>query len=73
MGTQPDDMPWFRWIGIGIVGAICAITFVGVYWLNQWAIRTELEPRRQELLAVRERLLKDESEFEPQMDGDGRG
>jgi hypothetical protein len=30
--------------------------YAGVYWLNQHAVRTELEPRRQELLAIRESL-----------------
>jgi drug/metabolite transporter (DMT)-like permease len=60
MGMQPDDLPWIRWIGLGIVGVICAAAYVFVYWLNQWAVRTELEPRRQELLAVRENLLKSE-------------
>jgi hypothetical protein len=57
MGMQPDDLPWFRWIVIGIVGVICAAANVFVYWLNQRAVRTELEPRRQELLAMRESLL----------------
>jgi hypothetical protein len=37
--------------------AIIAVVFVGVYWLNQYAVRKELEPRRQELLAVREGLM----------------
>ena len=30
--------------------------YAGIYWLNQYAVRTELEPRRQELLAIRESL-----------------
>jgi hypothetical protein len=60
MSLQPDDMPWFRWIGVGVIGVILTATNVFVYWLNQWAVRTELEPRRQELLAVRESLLKSE-------------
>jgi phosphoglycerol transferase MdoB-like AlkP superfamily enzyme len=60
MAIQPDDMPWFRWIGIGVIGVVLAATNVFVYWLNQWAVRRHLEPRRQELLAVRESLLKSE-------------
>jgi len=39
------------------MGAFLALD-VGIYWLNQWAIRTELEPRRQELLAIRESLTQ---------------
>lgn len=37
------------------MGAFFAV-YAGVYWLNQYAVRTELEPRRQELLAIRESL-----------------
>jgi hypothetical protein len=33
------------------------LVFAFVYWLNQYAVRKELEPRRQELVAVRESLL----------------
>jgi drug/metabolite transporter (DMT)-like permease len=60
MGVQPDDMPWLRWMVMTGVGAFCALVCAGVYWLNQWAVRSHLEPRRQELLAVRESLLKSE-------------
>jgi hypothetical protein len=34
------------------------VVFAGIYWLNQYAVRTELQPRRQELLAVREGLMQ---------------
>jgi hypothetical protein len=36
---------------------IFVLVFAWVYWLNQFAVRKELEPRRQELVAVRESLL----------------
>ena len=37
---------------------VLALVFAGIYWINQYAVRTDLEPRRQELLAVRENLMK---------------
>jgi hypothetical protein len=36
-------------IGFVIAGIFCALVYWGVYWLNQFAIRKNLEPRRQEL------------------------
>lgn len=39
-------------IGAGLVAE--ALILGGVYWLNQRAARNELEPRRQELLALRD-------------------
>jgi drug/metabolite transporter (DMT)-like permease len=60
MGFEPDDMPWFRWIVVAGISAFCAGVFAFVYWINQHAVRKELEPRRQELLAVRESLVKGE-------------
>ena len=29
MGFEPDDMPGFRWITVGVVYAFCAAVFVG--------------------------------------------
>lgn len=40
-------------IDFGVFGVV----FAGVYWLNQYAVRTVLQPRRQELLDIRESLL----------------
>jgi len=40
--------------GLGIFFAV----YAGIYWLNQYAVRNELQPRRQELLAVREGLMQ---------------
>jgi drug/metabolite transporter (DMT)-like permease len=60
MGFRPDDTPWLRWIVIGGISAICAGAFAFVYWINQHAVRKELEPRRQELLSMRESLLAGE-------------
>jgi hypothetical protein len=37
------------------MGAFFAV-YAGIYWLNQYAVRTSLEPQRQELLAIRESL-----------------
>jgi hypothetical protein len=39
--------------GLGVF----AVVYAAIYWLNQFAVRSELEPRRQELLAIRESLL----------------
>jgi hypothetical protein len=44
-------------IQLGVFGAV----FAGVYWLNQYAVRTALQPRRQELLDTRESLLSMEN------------
>jgi hypothetical protein len=38
--------------GLGIF----AVVYAGIYWINQVAVRDELAPRRQELLALRESL-----------------
>ena len=42
------------WVALVIAGmvAVEALIFAGVYWLNQHAVRSELEPRRQELQAL---------------------
>jgi hypothetical protein len=54
-----QDMPAaMRWAIFLPMGLFCALVFAGVYWINQVAVRKELEPRRQELLAVRENLIK---------------
>ena len=42
------------------VNAICIAIFYGVYLLNQYAVRRGLEPRRRELLAMRQSLLDTE-------------
>ena len=47
----------------GIV-AVEVLVFAGVYWLNQHAVRSELEPRRQELQALLA-SLKDGGESAP--------
>jgi hypothetical protein len=55
---KADDVPWWlAWALFLLIGLLCAAVMVGVYWINQVAVRNELEPRRQELLAVRENLL----------------
>jgi hypothetical protein len=60
------EVTWQHWseggmaVVASIVVAIIASVFGGVYWLNQFAIRVELEPRRQELKALL-MSLKDEA------------
>ena len=49
---------WIHWVPLVGVVSVCALVFAGVYWINQVAVRRELEPRRQELLAVRENLMQ---------------
>ncbi len=56
------DKNWIVWSTLGGSIAFCAIVFAGVYWINQYAVRTELEPRRQELLAVRESIKGNEDQ-----------
>ena len=34
------------------IAAVVGLVLAGVYWLNQYAVRAGLEPRRQELLAL---------------------
>jgi hypothetical protein len=59
MTISINDMPAaMRWAVFLPMGLFCALVFAGVYWINQVAVRKELEPRRQELLAVRENLIK---------------
>ncbi len=36
-------------ISFVIAALVCALVYWGVYWLNQFAVRKNLEPRRQEL------------------------
>jgi len=43
---------WLTALVIGAVVTMVVIVFAGVYWLNQYAVRSELEPRRQELEAL---------------------
>jgi hypothetical protein len=50
----------FLAMGLGLFAAVDA----GLYWLNQYAVRQELEPRRQELLAIRESLSLNDAEEE---------
>jgi magnesium-transporting ATPase (P-type) len=40
---------WWTALAVSMVVAIGVIVLGGVYWLNQYAIRSELEPRRREL------------------------
>jgi hypothetical protein len=60
MAIDVDDTHWFAWGVLFFVGLICAVAFAWVYRINQAAVQNELEPRRQELLAVRENLVRDE-------------
>jgi len=53
---------WIVWATLGGSIAFCVIVFAGVYWVNQYAVRTSLEPRRQELLAVRESIKGSEDQ-----------
>jgi hypothetical protein len=51
---------WTTALGLFVVVAFASLVFAGIYWLNQHAVRADLEPRRLEL----ERLLlslKDET------------
>ena len=43
---------WDVLIDTGFVLGICALTSWFLYWINQYAVRKELEPRRRELAAL---------------------
>ena len=43
---------WWTALGVSMVIAIVVVVFAGIYWLNQYAVRTELEPRRRELATL---------------------
>jgi hypothetical protein len=51
---------WFRMMEFMLPVGFCMLVFWGVYWLNQWAVKAHLEPRRQELLAIRENLMSND-------------
>jgi hypothetical protein len=40
---------WWTALGLSMVVASVVIVFAGIYWLNQYSVRSELEPRRREL------------------------
>lgn len=50
------------WTALALAGVVLVevILVFGVYWLNQYAVRSALEPRRQELEALL-MSLKDET------------
>jgi hypothetical protein len=43
---------WLTALAASGVIAVGVIAFAGVYWLNQYAVRAELEPRRKELATL---------------------
>jgi hypothetical protein len=43
---------WLTALAVGIVVLVAAMMVAGIYWLNQEAVRTYLEPRREELKAL---------------------
>jgi hypothetical protein len=47
---------WARTVFVLWKAALVFAVYYFIYWVNQYAVRTGLEPRRQELLAVRESL-----------------
>lgn len=51
---------WWTALAVSIVVAFGVIVFAGIYWLNQYAVSSELEPRRQELKTLL-MSLKDEA------------
>ncbi len=51
--------PFVAAILAGLFGGSCVVLY-GVYRLNQWAVRNNLEPRLKELVALAESLTRDE-------------
>ncbi len=54
---------WFTALAAAVVVTIVVIVFAGIYWLNQYAVRCSLVPRRQELETLL-MSLKDETPAE---------
>jgi hypothetical protein len=40
---------WWMTLGLAIVIVVVVLAFAGIYWLNHYAVRATLEPRRREL------------------------
>jgi hypothetical protein len=40
---------WWTALSVSVVVAVFVLVFAFIYWLNQYAVRSELEPRRREL------------------------
>jgi hypothetical protein len=56
---MPSEVPiWLRMLTLLGGSVIFCLIFWVVYWVNQLAIRAHLEPRRDELLALRESLVQ---------------
>ncbi|WP_088258116.1 hypothetical protein [Fimbriiglobus ruber] len=51
---------WWTALAVAMVVAFAGAVFAGVYWLNRYAVRSALEPRRSELEALL-KSLEDES------------
>jgi hypothetical protein len=51
---------WWTALAATVVVMVVAVVFAGIYWLNQYAVRAALGPRRQELEALL-MSLKDET------------
>lgn len=47
---------WSALLAAALVTMTCLGVFAAIHWMNQFAVRTFLEPRRQELLALRTSL-----------------
>lgn len=54
---------WFDAVGFAFVFAVFNAVYAFLYWVNQYAVRSQLEPRRQELLTLRA-SLRDETASE---------
>ena len=53
---------WMTVVAASVMVAVFVVVFAGIYWLNQYAVRAELLPRRQELEALMVSLREDKSE-----------
>ncbi len=53
------QVAWPRWEFLGLV-LFVAVLYTAIYYLNQYAVRSQLEPRRQELLTLL-KSLRDET------------
>ncbi|MFA5191370.1 MAG: hypothetical protein WC740_11625 [Verrucomicrobiia bacterium] len=69
MAAFLGHVTWHIWAGgwhvrlaSAVIIAVITLIFWGVYWLNQRAVRRELEPRREELRALISNLENDNPE-----------
>ncbi|QDV25528.1 serine hydrolase domain-containing protein [Aureliella helgolandensis] len=58
---QSSSVWWEFVVFVGFLGLFLLVIYAGVYWMNQRAVRDQLQPRRQDLLRLIANLEADDS------------